>query len=196
MAGNSVNSVPRPPRGRWRIAAWAVAALLLLLPLAAMQVTDEVDWTAFDFVFMAALLGGVGLGLELAVRKTKNVACRMAACAALAAAFLLIWINGAVGIIGSEQEDANLLYGGVLGVALIGAAAARFRPARMAPAMSATALAQALVPVVASTFGLSSNVLVWSPEVLVLTGFFVALWLISAWLFRKARFEQTSKGGD
>ena len=94
-----------------------------------MRFTDEVDWTAFDFVFMAALLGGVGLGLELAVRKTRNVAYRMAACAALAAAFLLIWINGAVGIIGSEQEDANLLYGGVLGVALIGAAAARFRPA-------------------------------------------------------------------
>jgi hypothetical protein len=120
----------------------------------------------------------------------------MAACAALAGAFLLIWINGAVGIIGSEQEDANLLYGGVLGAALIGASAARFRPAGMALAMSATALAQALVPVVASTFGLSSNALVWSAGVLMLTGFFVALWLLSAWLFWKGALEQTSEGDN
>ncbi|HKG74053.1 MAG TPA: hypothetical protein VKA79_07430 [Aestuariivirgaceae bacterium] len=193
MAGNAVNIGPRR-WGRWRIAALAVAALLLLLPLAAMQFTDEVDWTALDFVFMGALLGAVGLGAELAVRKTRNVAYRMGACAALAAAFLLIWINGAVGIIGSEQEDANLLYGGVLGVALIGATAARFRPAGMALAMSATAFAQALVPLAASTFGLSSNALVWSPEVLVISGFFVALWLISAWLFWKGALEQTSAG--
>ena len=62
--------------------------------------------------------------------------------------------------------------------------------------MSATALAQALVPVVASTFGLSSNGLVWSPEVAGATGFFVALWLISAWLFWKGRFEQTPEGGN
>jgi hypothetical protein len=192
MAENAVNIGPRR-RGRWRIAAWVVAALLLLLPLAAMQFTEEVDWTTFDFVFMAALLSAVGMGLELAVRKTRNVAYRMAACAALAGALLLIWINGAVGIIGSEQEDANLLYGGVLGVGLIGATAARFRPAGMALAMSATALAQALVPVVASTFGLSSNALVWSAEVLMLTGFFVALWLMSAWLFWKGALEQASE---
>lgn len=143
---------------------------------------------------MGALLGGVGVGLELAVRKTSNAAYRTAAGVALAATFLLIWINGAVGIIGSEQEDANLLYGGVLAVALIGAIVARFRPAGMALAMSATALAQALVPVIASTFGPGSKASVWSPEVLVLTGFFAALWLIAAWLFRKAAREQTPAG--
>jgi hypothetical protein len=190
MAGNTENGSGR--RGsRWRIAAWAVAALLLLLPLVAMQFTDEVAWTAFDFAFMGALLGGIGLGFELAVRKTGNAAYRTAAGVALAAAFLLIWINGAVGIIGSEEEDANLLYGGVAAVALIGAIVAGFRPAGMALAMSATALTQALVPVIASTFVPGSKPLVWSPEVLVLTGFFIALWLISAWLFRKAARERS-----
>jgi hypothetical protein len=193
MAGNTEND-GRWRGSRWRIAAWAIAALLLLLPLITMQFTDQVAWTAFDFAFMGALLGGVGLGLELAIRKTSNAKYRTAAGAALAATFLLIWINGAVGIIGSEQEDANLLYGGVLAVALIGAIVARFRPAGMALAMSATALAQVLVPVIALTFGPGSTALVWSPEVLVLTGFFAALWLISAWLFREAAREQVPAG--
>ena len=34
---------------RWRIAAWSIAAGLLLLPLLAMQVTDQVDWNLADF---------------------------------------------------------------------------------------------------------------------------------------------------
>ena len=165
MAGNAGDRSGR--RGsRWSIAVWGAAAFMLLAPLVAMRFTDEVAWDAFDFAFMGALLGGVGLGLELAVRKTCNAAYRTAAGVALAAAFLLVWINAAVGIIGSEQEDANFLYGGVLAVALIGAVVARFRPAGMARAMSATALAQALVPVIASTFGSDSRALTWSPEVL------------------------------
>jgi hypothetical protein len=45
-----------------------------------------------------------------------------AAGVALATDFLLVWINGVVGIIGSEQEDANLLHGAVLAVGLLGAA--------------------------------------------------------------------------
>jgi len=55
MAGNTENGGGR--RGsRWRIAAWAAAALLLLLPLVAMQFTDEVVWDVADFAFAGALL--------------------------------------------------------------------------------------------------------------------------------------------
>jgi hypothetical protein len=185
MAANAENGGGR--RGiPWRPLGWGTAALILLLPLLAMQVADELHWDGTDFAFMGALLGGVGLGFELAVRKTGNAAYRTAAGVALAAAFLLVWINAAVGIIGSEQEDVNLLYGSVLAVGLVGAIVARFRPAGMARAMAATGLAQASVPVIASTFGSGATVSVWSAEVLVLTGFFAAMWLLSAWLFRKA----------
>jgi hypothetical protein len=193
MAGNAGDRSGRRGSG-WSIAVWGAAAFMLLAPLVAMQFTDEVAWDAFDFAFMGALLGGVGLGFELAVRKTGNAAYRTAAGVALAAAFLLVWINAAVGIIGSEQEDVNFLYGGVLAVALIGAVVARFRPAGMARAMSATALAQALVQVIASTFGSGSRALTWSPEVLGLTGLFAAMWLLSAWLFRKAAAQQSIAG--
>jgi hypothetical protein len=169
-----------------RMSGWGTAALMLLAPLVAMRFTDEVAWDAFDFASMAALLGGVGLGVELAVRKTGNAAYRSAAAVALAATFLLVWINAAVGVIGSEQEDANLLYGGVLAVGLVGAVIVRFRPAGLARAMAATAFAQAAVPVIAPISGAASTALAWSPEALVLTSLFAAMWLLSAWLFRRA----------
>ena len=47
---------------RWRIAGWAAAALiLLLLPLVAMQFTDEVNWDVADVAVAGALLVGVGI---------------------------------------------------------------------------------------------------------------------------------------
>jgi hypothetical protein len=154
VAGKSGNGGGR--RGnRLRITAWGIAALILLLPLIAMQFTDEVNWDAFDFAFMGALLGGVGLGFELAVRKSGDWAYRAAAGIALAAVFLLVWVNGAVGIIGSEDNPANLMYGGVLAVGIIGAIIARFRPDGMARALVATALTLALVAVIALIAGLA-----------------------------------------
>ncbi len=158
----------------------------MLHPLVAMRFTDEVNWDPADFLFMGVLLSGVGLGVELAVRNTANAAYRIAAGGALVTAFLLFWINAAVGIIGSEDEPANLLFGGVLAVAFLGAVVARFRPTGLAWAMAAAALAQALVPAIASTFGLAPTALLWSAEVLALTGIFAAMWLLSAWLFSKA----------
>jgi hypothetical protein len=177
---------------RWRLAGWATVAVLLLLPLVAMQFTDEVKWDAFDFAVMGALLGSVGLGFELAVGKTGNWIYRAAGGIALAAMFLLVWVNGAVGIIGSEDNPANLMYGGVLAVGIIGATIARFQPDGMARALFATALAQAFVAVIALVARLGSTGPIWPRDILILTGFFAALWLISAWLFRKAAREQTA----
>jgi len=76
------------------------------------------------------------------------------------------------------------MFSGVLAVGIVGSVIARFRPDGMARALVATALAQALVVVIALGAGLGSP--------LILTGFFVALWLGSAWLFRKAAREQTT----
>ena len=121
---------------------------------------------------------------ELAARMTGNTAYRAAVGVAVAAGFILVWMNLAVGIIGSEENPANLMFGGVLAVGIIGALIARFQPYGMARALVATALAQALVAVIALIAGLGYTPLV------ILTGFFVALWLTSAWLFRKAAREQ------
>jgi hypothetical protein len=77
------------------------------------------------------------------------------------------------------------MYVGVLAVGLVGALVARFRPGGMARALFATALAQALVAVIALTFQLGAPS---SPpaELVLLNGFFVALFLGSALSFRQA----------
>jgi MFS family permease len=180
-------------RSRWRITVWGTAALMLLLPLFAMQVTAEVDWDVEDFVIFGAMLVGAVGTYELAATMTDNKAYRAAVGIALAAAFILVWMNLAVGIVGTEDNPANLMYGGVLATGIIGALMARFQSHGMARAMSATALAQALVAVIALIAGLGSVEPSWSGRILILTGFFTVLWLISAWLFRKAARKQTPK---
>ncbi len=167
---------------RWRIAAWSAAAFLLLLPLVAMAFTDEVNWDATDFAIFGALLAGAGGILEFAVRQTGNAAYKTAyrtgVGLAVLAAFLLVWVNGAVGIIGSEENDANMMYYGVIAIGLIGALIARFEPQGMARAMTATAGAQVLAFVIALVAGWAFT----GPITVVFGG----LWLGSAALFRRA----------
>jgi hypothetical protein len=176
----------------WRIALWGTAALILLLPLVAMQFTHEVVWDETDFIVFGAMLAVACGTFELATRMTGNILYRAAVCVAVAAAFILIWINLAVGIIGSEDNPANLMYGGVLAVAIIGAVIGRFQPVGMARALAATALAQTLVGAIALTAGIGSTAPSFPEAIVFLTGFFAVLWLISAWLFRQSAREQTS----
>jgi hypothetical protein len=156
-----------------------VVATILMVPLVAMLFTDEVAWTLFDFVVAGALLLGTGLAYEFLTRKGGSIAYRAAAGLALAGALFLVWVNLAVGIIGTENNPANLMYVGVLAVGAIGAAVARFRPGGMAHALFATAIAQAVVAAVALCIGQDLTV--------VLDGFFIALWSGSAVLFLRAR---------
>jgi len=165
-----------------RIAAWAgVTALMLLVPLVAMQVTGDVAWSPIDFATAGALLFGSGLTYELVARRMESTTYRAAVGIAVAAALLLVWINLAVGIIGSEDNAANLMYFGVLAVGIIGALVARFEPRGMARALSAAALALVLIAVIVLLAGLESP-----RQVVALNGFFAALCIVSAGLFRKA----------
>ena len=167
------------------MAGWTVAALILLLPLVAMQFTDEVNWNVGDFVFAAALIMGVGVLFELTVKKTSDTRYRAGVGVGLVAAFLLVWLSLGVGIIGADGEPANLMYFAVIAVGIVGAMVARFRPERMARVSFAMAGAQTLVAVIALVAGLGypySGPL----ELVVLNGFFVALFVESGLLFRDA----------
>lgn len=174
-----------PSGRRIRTVLWSAAAIALLLPLIAMGFTDEVAWTTIDFVFFGGLLASVGITFELAVQKTRGVAYRAGVGVALAAAFLLVWANGAVGLIGGERNPANLMYLGVLGVGVLGALLARFEPLGLAWALFATAAAQALVAAIAMGLGLGgaeSGPL----EIAITNGVFVALFAGAGWLFHRA----------
>ncbi|WP_294173548.1 hypothetical protein [uncultured Sphingomonas sp.] len=160
--------------------------MVLLLPLAAMQLTDEVRWNGADFIFAGVLIGAVGLTYELAVSRTRDRAYRAGVGVALAATFLLVWANGAVGLIGSEDNPANLLFGLVPLTALVGAMLAAFRPAGMARALLAAAIVQLLVTSTVLAIGWGARSPVWPREFVLAGGGFCGLWLASAWLFGKA----------
>lgn len=163
-------------------------AFILLLPLLAMQFTDEVVWDWADFAVAAALLFAAGLMYELVARTMDKIVYRVAVGVTVVAALLLVWMNLAVGIIGSEDNLANLMYIGVLAVGIIGAIIARLQPHGMARALFVMALTQALVA------GWGSTAPIWPWDILILTGFFAALWFGSALLFRKAAREQPPAG--
>jgi ABC-type Mn2+/Zn2+ transport system permease subunit len=76
-------------------------ALLLLIPLIAMQFTNEVDWSLRDFVIMGILLLATGLICEFVMRKVKTTGKRIAVIAVILLVFFLIWAELAVGIFGS-----------------------------------------------------------------------------------------------
>jgi len=119
--------------------------------------------------------------------KSGRGAYRIGIAAALAASFLEVWINLAVGIVGSEDNPAN--QGFFLVVAAAGACAftARLRAEGMARAMLAVGGVQALLALAIAT---APSTVRDDPKgaigVLVLSAGFVALWLVSAALFHRS----------
>lgn len=165
-------------------------ALLLLVPLTAKLFLAEMAWTLADFAAAGLLLFGAGLTFSLVARLGDNTAYRLAVGVAVAAGLLLVWANLAVGLVGSEDNPANLLYGGVLAVALIGAIGARFRPLGMSRAMFGAALTYVVVTAIALFLwqppAATAEPAVGLPNVLGANAAFAALWAASGWLFRRA----------
>ena len=176
---NAAGTAVRRGWNPWRVAGWSLPVVLLVAPAVAMRFTREVDWSASDFIIMGVLFAAIGLGVEFLVRQSQSTAYRIGAVIALVAAFLTIWVNLAVGMIG-DDNPYNLLFAGVLGIGLAGSIVARFAPAGMAWAMAATALAQAAV----AAGGLSTD-----PRGGALSMVFAVPWLVAAALFAKAARE-------
>lgn len=159
--------------------------VLLLIPFVAMQFSEEVQWYASDFIFMGALIFGTGLAYEFISKKFANFPYRIGVGIALFASFLLIWMNGAVGIIGSENNPANMMYLGVLLIELFGVIVSRLKPHAMSKAMFTTASAQFLVPIIAF--------IIYRPDfspgvvgVFMINTFFVLMFAVSGLFFKKA----------
>jgi len=162
-----------------------VPTFLLLVPLVASFTVKGFNWPPGAFVFLWVIMVGIGFAYKFVTMKAGNVAHRIATGLALVTAFMIFWGNLAVGFIGSEDNPANLMYGGVLAVGVIGAVIARFSSAGMARAMAATAGAQFLVPVIALIVRPHD----FSPgvaQVFALNSVFVVLFGVSALLFRYA----------
>ncbi|MFC0679386.1 hypothetical protein ACFFGH_16240 [Lysobacter korlensis] len=168
---------------RWGKVIWGGAVLLLMLPAVAMQFTNEVNWDETDFIVVGMLLAAACGIYELGARLSRNTWYRAAFGVAIVTAFMLVWLNLAVGVIGNEDNPANLFFGGVLAIAIVGALLVRFRAHGMARVFDLTAIAQAAMAAYALFAG---------PYVkgAVLSLLFAMAWLVAARLFRIAGRQQ------
>lgn len=173
-------------------------AFLLLIPLMANRYVEGANWSPGDFIAAGIMLFGAGLAFVLIARKWDNTMYRLGVGVAVAAGLMLVWANAAVGLVGSEDNPANLLYAGVLAVALIGAFAARFRPLGMSNAMFAASLTYVAVTAVAlfvwKPTGAAAEPSVQVLNVLVANGVFAAVWAVSGLLFRRASAAGSPQG--
>lgn len=85
-----------------KVFAWLAIATLALLavPFVAMQFTNEVVWTWFDFVAAGGLLYGVGLAFVFVARKTRGQYTLLVV--GFAIALVLIWVELAVGFFSNK----------------------------------------------------------------------------------------------
>jgi hypothetical protein len=171
---------------RVRLVRLSAVAALMVVPVIGLRVADAHVWDPGDIIFLAILLGVIALAHELLLRVSDRRSYAVGIGLALFAGLAQIWVNLAVGIIGSEDNPANLIYAGVIVVALAGSAASALRPRGLAAAMVATAIAQAstFVVALAAGFGFTGPI----------TIFFTCLWLIAAALFRRAAEAEARSG--
>ena len=84
-----------------RIKILQMVGLLLIIPLIAMQLTDEVEWSLFDFIIMGTLLLITGLMGEIIFKKVKKYKHRVILYIVVIIIFFLIWAELSVSIFGT-----------------------------------------------------------------------------------------------
>ncbi|HET9509901.1 MAG TPA: hypothetical protein VFO80_02020 [Sphingomonas sp.] len=176
---------------RLRIAAWTGAVALLALPFVAMQFTREVQWTASDFVVFGTMLAVACAAFDRLTRMGGGWPYRIGAATAVFAGFFLVWVNLAVGIIGSEDNPANLLYAVVIAVAVGGAVVSRARAKGMARSLALAAAAQVAIGALALTMGWGEGSRIYPRDIVGATLVVTTLWLAAA-----AAFAIAARNGD
>ncbi len=85
---------------------FTVITSILSIPLIAMQFTDQVNWSLFDFLAMAILLSILGLALRYIWQKATNKRSKLLLSIPIILFFLLVWIELAVGLLGSPMAGS------------------------------------------------------------------------------------------
>jgi len=112
---------------------------------------------------------------------------RLGLATAIFAGLFQVWMNLAVGIVGSEDNPVNQGFFMVVATAAACAFTARLKAEAMARAMLATAGVQALLGAVVATAPSTVIADAKGPlGVVVLSGGFVGLWLLAAFFFHRS----------
>ncbi|MEM1176128.1 MAG: hypothetical protein AAGA33_11415 [Pseudomonadota bacterium] len=144
------------------------------------------NWDMLDFLVFGGMISALLLIIFVARRNSRSPAYRFAMALAGVGGFLVAWINGAVGIIGNEENEANLLFFGVLALGAVGALLARLRAAGMAKVLFTMAVAQIGVATFAIALDLGASSPAWPQSLVMMTAVFTFFWLTSALLFGRA----------
>ena len=175
-----------------RLAGVAVATVLILMvPLVAMQFSDQVNWSSSDFVIMGCLLFATGSLMLWTLSQSNITAYRLAMAIGIGATFLLIWTNLAVGLIGSGPNPGNLMYIGVVATVAIGLIVSRFRAGSLEIVMFLCAFLIVLITSIALMAGMSEYPGSSIGEIIGVNVFYVILFMAAGLLFRNA--ETTSR---
>lgn len=90
-----------------RLVLTIIGTLLpLLIPLVAMQFTNEVNWQLNDFLIAGVLLLGTSLMIELILRKVRTKKNRILFSIVVLIVLILIWLELAVGIFGTPMAGS------------------------------------------------------------------------------------------
>lgn len=130
-----------------RLIVWFIIVLsVLLIPLVMNQFVDGMAWGLEDFLVAGGLLFGVVIVYEMLTQKDQSVNYKKALGIALITNLILTWVNLAVGIIGSENNQVNLLYFSIPLIFLIGAVISNFKAFGLARTLNIMAIAQISIP--------------------------------------------------
>lgn len=75
--------------------------LLLLIPLIGMFVSDEINWSAIDFIIMGVLILSLSFSIKIFLSTTKKLKYRIIGISLILLVFIMIWAELAVGIFNS-----------------------------------------------------------------------------------------------
>lgn len=164
-----------------------ITVIILMIPFVAMQFTSEVDWSVSDFLIMGALIFSTGLTYVLINRFAPNWVYRIAIIVALGTTFLMIWVNMAVGPIGSGPNAGNIMYAVIVLVVVIGILVSRLRSSGMERTMYAMVSALIVLTGIALLSGMNQYPGSSSTEIVSVGAFFASLFLLAGLLFHAAK---------
>jgi len=178
----------------YRSIFWVAVITLLILsvPLVAMRFTDEVNWSLTDFIIMGSLIFSTGLSYVMLTRSSSNTISRIAFAMAIASTFLIVWVNLAVGLIGSGPNAANLMYAGIVAIVIIGTFISRLTTKGMEWVMFTATIALVLFAAIQLLTKMNEYPGSSVTEIIAVNGFFAILFGISGLLFRYVTMKQLS----
>lgn len=172
----------------WMIVVGGLLMIPLILTLRGSGVDgDGWHWTLLDFVWATVVLLGSAFTYELVARKATTTTYRVAVELAVVGSLMLIWFNGAAGIIGDGDNGSNLMYLVVLAIGFLSGIIVRFEPRGLTRVLFVMAVGIAFVPV--AMFFLNRPELDKTPGIIgvfTLNMFFAGLFVVAGLLFRRA----------